>query len=210
MSSVFEELSNIQQAFAGAASIASLLVDRQAGEDPGGIVVRRVATGTEFVLPGLVQRIWVGGQKHDFEGVPIEGRSGNLKLYHGVTDAEIYVELYLFDDDETTWGEDISQWLTLNFGDAYRRTKELIEGKAETLTALEKLETINVIYHMRDLPDMTPSVFEVSNPHINARLGSDAKVLFGELVSETLAGKSIVRVNIKFVEHVPAAAMLEV
>ena len=171
-------------------SIASLFIARASGDDPGAIKLNGIP------MPGLVEAISVH-QAHDEEGVPIEGKSGQVILWHGLPGAEISVGLHLLDDEKPSAMDAVNDALTGNFADA-------VAGQnAPAFSAYEKLQVLAQSF-VRMSPE-GPVVYLLDNDHVRARLGGITQAHYADLDSEEDNEQDGLRARLRFLELNPAA-----
>ena len=169
------------------ASVVSLFVSREQGDDPGQITL------SGLVLPGITQSIRVS-RNWNIESVPIEG-GPNAKLVRNLGDAIIEVEQILLDDREVGLAEDLAAAATGNFGD-------LIAGSSSdtpVLTAVDKLLALDSLHRRVDANGL-PVIWDAENDHLGARgIGT---VLF-QLLDDGQQIKDRIPVRLAFVEFAP-------
>jgi hypothetical protein len=198
--SAYSDIIDYTMLVAGTAgSLLGLLTNPEVDDDPSRLYLDDVP------MPGIVQGEDVR-QDIEWEQVPIEGRSGSVKLYHGYSDADVRLTLRLTTDDpDQSIAEIIGEGLS---GDLAALYGSLFAAPGMAQTALQKLSTLDAFFKMFAKGGVAhPRIFKIGQEHVNAR--GITKVQFSGFGSFRSSSDDTVDVELTFMEYEPAMVLYE-
>jgi len=158
-------------------------------------------------LPGIVQSEEIR-QRINWERVPIEGRSGTVKLYHGFEDADLRYTLKLTGDDEDGGiAGAVGDLLSGDLAGFAEGVQENAAGGSYPLSAVQKLEWLQSFFKGFDAKAVKPRVYQISQEMANA--AGIKEVVFDSVEPLRRSGSDLVEVSIAFLEYEPATVLMD-